>query len=126
MNFPKRVDSNHIHSEFLEKIKEYYVDSEQLSDRMILLSLFTNYRADSGLRLSKFGFDLCVKHGILNFTCINFDKKYNNSNIITALDRLCASPYYIIGSNIYLSDDMIVTFLSMASDDFEKMIRQMI
>lgn len=116
-----QTNSTEIQQKILKIIKEVYEFDSELSDRMILISLFDNYRTGGGLRLSKLGFDICVNNNLYEFSSVPIKKEYRNSMVYTSLDRICKSPYYIIGDKLYLSDESILVQLTFCCDDFYKL-----
>lgn len=87
---------------------------------MMLISLFSNYRTGGGLRLSEFGYNVCIEHNLLEFTPVPLKREDKNSFVYTSLDRICTTPYYIKGNELYLSDDIVLTQLSLYCDDLKK------
>jgi hypothetical protein len=116
-----KTNSTEIQLEVLMKIKEVYRFDSDLSDRLLLISIFFNYRTGGGLRLSKLGFDICSKFNLFDFTPIKLQKKDRNSLVYTSLDRVCTSPYYIQGETLYLTDEFVLAQLTFCRDDFAKL-----
>ncbi|EBS4516809.1 hypothetical protein DQT32_05275 [Salmonella enterica subsp. enterica serovar Braenderup] len=116
-----KTNSTEIQLEVLMKIKEVYDFDSDLSDRLLLISIFFNYRTGGGLRLSKLGYEICSKFGLFEFTPIPLQKKDRNSLVYTSLDRVCTSPYYIQGETLYLTDDLVLAQLTFCRDDFAKL-----
>lgn len=115
------VDSTVIQLETLALIREVYESEAELTDRFLLISIFENYRTGGGLRLSKFGFELCKEYNLFEFTKIPLTRNYKPSIMYTSLDRICSSPYYSNGKEIFISDAIIITELTFCCDDFEKL-----
>lgn len=115
------VDSTVYQLETLALVREVYETESELNDRFLLISIFENYRTGGGLRLSKFGYELCVKNKLYEFTKIPLTPDCNKSIIYTSLDRICKSPYFSNGKEIYISDIIIVTELTLCCDDFKKL-----
>lgn len=116
-----KTNSTDIQNSILNKIKKVQDFDSELSDRMILISIFDNYRTGGGLRLSKFGYTICLENKLFEFVPIPFTKENRNSMIYTSLDRICTSPYYIKGDVLYLSDELVMAQLTFCSDDFFKL-----
>lgn len=116
-----KTNSTEIQLEVLTRMKEVYEFDSDLSDRMLLISIFFNYRTGGGLRLSKLGFEICSEHKFYEFTPIPLKKENRNSLIYTSLDRVCTTPYYIQGDTLYLSDDLVLAQLTFCRDDFAKL-----
>lgn len=116
---PQFTDSTDFQMEVLKKVREVHESEAELTDRMIFKSIFENYRTGSGLRLSKFGFNLCIENNLYTFTKIPLQREFKSSIIFTSLDRICRSPYYVDGYHIYLSDSIVVTELTLYCDDFK-------
>lgn len=121
---PQVTDSTEFQLEVLNKIKDVHELEADITDRMLLRSIFDNYRSGAGLRLSKFGYEICEENKLYEFTKIPLQRELKNSIIFTALDRICTSPYFVDGYYIYLSDGMVVTELTLCGDDF-KMLFEM-
>ncbi|UYE98641.1 hypothetical protein XbC2_212 [Xanthomonas phage XbC2] len=116
-----RTNSTEIQYGVLNAIKKVYEFDSELNDRMILLSIFDNYRTGGGLRLSKLGFQICEDNSLYEFLAIPLKKQDRNSNVYTSLDRICTTPYYIVGDTLYLSDDLVIAQLTFCRDDFSKL-----
>lgn len=119
--FPEANNSTEFHLEVLNKVKEVHESDAEITDRMLLVSLFENFRTGGGLRLSKFGFEICKENELYEFTKIPLQREFKSSIIFTSLDRICVSPYYVDGQYIYLSDAIVVTELTLCGDDFKKL-----
>ena len=115
-----RTDSQ---MEVLSKIRSVQVEKSDLTDRLVLKSLFENYRSGSGMRLSKFGKELCIEHELYAFAKFNIPKGTKKSVLFITLDRLCKEPYYVEGFDVFLSDAQVITELTFCCDDFEKLIK---
>ncbi len=113
-----KTNSTEYQKEILSVIKGVYEFDSELSDRMILISIFDNYRTGGGLRLSKLGYKICLENSLYEFFPIQLKKGENSSTIFTSLDRVCTTPYYISAGVLYLSDVMIISTLTLCSDDF--------
>lgn len=118
---PEPTNSTEYQMEVLKKIKEVHESEADMSDRMLLMSIFENFRTGSGLRLSKFGFELCQEHLLYQFSKIPLTREFKSSIIFTSLDRICKSPYYVQGNLIYISDAIVVTELTFCEDDFKRL-----
>lgn len=116
---PRVTDSTNYQLEVLNKVKDVHELEADITDRMLLRSIFNNYRSGAGLRLSKFGYEICTENNLYEFTKIPLQREIKSSIIFTALDRICVSPYYSDGCYIYLSDGMVVTELTFCCDDFK-------
>lgn len=116
-----KTNSTEIQYEILIAVKQVYEFDSELNDRMILLSIFENYRTGGGLRLSKLGYQICEDNSLYEFTPIPLKKQDRNSYVYTSLDRICTSPYYIVGDTLYLSDDLVIAQLTFCRDDFSKL-----
>lgn len=103
----------------LQKIKEVY-DSTGISDRIVLMSIFHNYRTGGGLRLSDKGYEICHLNNLYEFHEVQLPRLNQTSMLFTSLDRICKSPYYVLGNSLYLSDRIIVTHYTLCGGDFEK------
>lgn len=116
---PVSNNTSMIHSEFIEKIRSVHITETELSDRMLLKSLIANYRTGGGLKLSKYGFTLCIEYKILEFIKIPISNEEKNSSLfVVSLDRICESPYYIEGNFCFISDISIATQLTLYCDNF--------
>lgn len=107
--------------EVLEKIRDVYESEAEITDRMLLISIFDNFRTGGGLRLSKFGYELCVGHELYEFVKIPLKREDRNSVVYTSMDRVCTSPYFISGPDIYISDMLVVTQLTLCCDNFQQL-----
>lgn len=116
---PTPSNSTEYQNNVLRKIKEIHESDAAITDRMLLMSIFENFRTGGGLRLSKYGFKLCEENKLYEFTKIPLRKDFKSSIMFTSLDRICAEPYYVDGQYIYLADIMIVTELTLCCDDFK-------
>lgn len=116
-----KTDSTEIQNDVLEKVREVYEFDSELSNRILLISIFYNYRTGGGLRLSKLGYDICEENNLYDFTPINIKSGDRNSLIYTSLDRICTSPYYIKGNMLFLSDGLVLAQLTFCNDDFIKL-----
>lgn len=116
-----KTDNTEFQLEVLKAVRNVYETESDLTDRMLLKSLFDNYRSGGGMRLSKFGIELCSSNKLYEFTKISIPRDINKSVLFTALDRICKTPYYVDSSNVYLSDEIVVTELTFCCDDFEKL-----
>ena len=116
-----KTNSTEIQNEILKSIKEVYEFDSELSDRMILISIFDNYRTGGGLKLSKLGYRICNENSLYEFIPISMKKQDCNSKVFTSLDRICTTPYYIVGDTLYLSDDLVIAQLTFCNDDFAKL-----
>ena len=116
-----RTNSTEIQYGVLNAIKKVYEFDSELNDRMILLSIFDNYRTGGGLRLSKLGFQICEDNSLYEFLAIPLKKQDRNSNVYTSLDRICTTPYYIEGDTLYSSADLVIAQLTFCRDDFSKL-----
>ncbi|SOK58484.1 hypothetical protein [Yersinia phage fHe-Yen9-04] len=116
-----KTNSTEIQVDVLIKIREVYEFDSELSDRMILISIFDNYRTGGGLRLSKLGYNICTEYDLYEFTPIPIKKEDRNSMVYTSLDRICTSPYYIKGDVLYLSDELVMAQLTFCRDNFVKL-----
>lgn len=105
----------------LKSIKEVHEFDSDLSDKMILMSIFDNYRTGGGLRLSNLGYQICSDNSLYDFAPIPIKKTDRNSYVYTSLDRICTTPYYVRGDTLYLSDDLVIAQLTFCSDDFAKL-----
>lgn len=103
----------------LNKIKEVY-DSNGISDRIVLMSIFHNYRTGAGLRLSEKGYEICKNNSLYEFHDVPLPRLKQTSLLFTSLDRICKSPYYVLGNTLFLSDRIIVTHYTLCGGDFEK------
>lgn len=112
-----------IHKEVLGKVREVHESESDLSDRIMLISLFDNFRTGGGLKLSEFGYKLCTEYNLYEFTQIPLKKEDKNSFTYASLDRVCVSPYYVLGNTLYLSDDIVLTHLTLYCDDLKKMFK---
>ncbi|USL83635.1 hypothetical protein A4_559 [Escherichia phage A4] len=110
---PQPTNSTEFQNEVLIKVKEVHESDAEITDRMLLMSIFENFRTGGGLRLSKYGFMICEENNLYEFTKIPLLREFKSSIIFTSLDRICRSPYYVDGYYIYLSDAMIVTELTL-------------
>lgn len=117
--FPQATNSTEFQIEVLTKVKEVHESDAEITDRMLLISIFENFRTGGGLRLSKFGFSICNDNNLYEFTKIPLPRELKSSIIFTSLDRICCSPYYVDGYYIYLSDALVVTELTLCCDDFK-------
>ncbi|ELW0836218.1 hypothetical protein ACRYKS_21695 [Escherichia coli] len=115
---PEPHNSTEFQNDVLLKVREVHGSDAELTDRMLLMSIFENFRTGGGLRLSKFGYTICKENILYEFTKIPLQREFKSSIIFTSLDRICTSPYYVEGQYIYLSDAMIVTELTLCGDDF--------
>lgn len=120
-NMIPKTNSTEYQNEVLEKIRDVYESEAEITDRMLLMSIFENFRTGGGLRLSKFGFDLCIEHSLYEFVKIPLKKEDRNSIVYTSMDRVSTSPYYIKGFDIYISDMMVVTQLTFCNDNFQQL-----
>lgn len=116
-----KTNSADIQMDILNKVREVY--EVDLSDRMLLISVFSNYRTGGGLRLSDLGYNICVENSLFEFTKVPFKKNFKNSLVLSQLDRVCTSPYYIKDDYIFLSDDLVLAQLTICSDEFDKMFK---
>ncbi|AQW88736.1 hypothetical protein pEaSNUABM50_00207 [Erwinia phage pEa_SNUABM_50] len=116
-----KTNSTEIQFDVLVKIREVYEFDSELSDRMLLISIFDNYRTGGGLRLSKLGYTICAENNLYDFTPIPIKSQDRNSMVYTSLDRICTSPYYIKGDVLYLSDELVLAQLTFCRDDFMKL-----
>lgn len=116
-----KTNSTEYQHQVLNTIKEVYEFDCELSDRMILISIFDNYRTGGGLRLSKLGYQICNENSLYDFALIPIKKTDRNSTVYTSLDRICTTPYYVDGDTLYLSDDLVIAQLSFCRDDFAKL-----
>ncbi len=119
---PEPHNSTEFQNDVLLKVREVHGSDAELTDRMLLMSIFENFRTGGGLRLSKFGYTICKENILYEFTKIPLQREFKSSIIFTSLDRICTSPYYVEGQYIYLSDAMIVTELTLCGDDFRMLI----
>jgi hypothetical protein len=115
---PEPHNSTEFQNNVLLKVREVHESDAELTDRMLLMSIFENFRTGGGLRLSKFGYTICKENILYEFTKIPLQREFKSSIIFTSLDRICTSPYFVEGQYIYLSDAMIVTELTLCGDDF--------
>ena len=115
---PEPHNSTEFQNDVLLKVREVHGSDAELTDRMLIMSIFENFRTGGGLRLSKFGYTICKENILYEFTKIPLQREFKSSIIFTSLDRICTSPYYVEGQYIYLSDAMIVTELTLCGDDF--------
>ena len=113
------VDCTEYQDNVLNKIKEVY-DSEGISDRIVLMSIFHNYRTGGGLRLSEKGYDICIKNDLYEFHQVSLPRLKQTSLLFTYLDRICKFPYYVLGNHLFLSDRIIVTHYTLCDGDFDK------
>lgn len=110
-----------VQTEFLMKIKPFLEDNSCLTDRMLLLSIFKNYRSNGGINLTKFAYDIATEHFLCDFFEFKLDFHDNPAIICMNLDKFCKSPYYFNGKDIIFISDSDVTFgLSMFGDNFLK------
>ena len=116
-----KTNSTEYQYEVLNSIKEVHEFNSDLSDKMILMSIFDNYRTGGGLRLSNLGYQICNDNSLYDFAPIPIKKTDRNSNVYTSLDRICTTPYYVRGDILYLSDDLVIAQLTFCSDDFAKL-----
>lgn len=116
-----KTSSTEYQNEVLEKVREVYESESEITDRMLLMSIFENFRTGGGLRLSKFGFDICNSNELYEFIKIPLKREDRNSVVYTSMDRICTSPYYVVGYDIYISDILVVTQLTFCCDDFQKL-----
>lgn len=105
-----------IHEELLGKIREFGL-SEQCSDRILLMSVFQNYRTGAGLRLSKFGFDMCKEYTLYEFVECEFSNELN-SIFLMSMDRVSSGPYYIENNKIFLSDRYLAALAIVYEKNF--------
>lgn len=105
-----------IHENILSKMRE---DESTLncSDRILLMSVFQNYRTGAGLRLSKTGYDFCLKNELYEFVCFEYANQ-PNSNFFSSLDRVSAGPYYVENSMIYICDTYLASLAYLYDKDF--------
>jgi len=116
-----KTNSTEIQYQVLNAVREVFDFESDLSDRMILSAIFNNYRTGGGLRLSKLGYTICSDNKLYDFIAIEMKKQDRNSNVFTSLDRICTSPYYVVGDTLYLSDDLVIAQLTFCRDDFSKL-----
>lgn len=116
-----QTDSTEFQLEVLSKVRAVYESDSDLTDRLLLKSIFDNFRSGGGMRLSKFGTDIVNDNNLYEFTKISLPRDYKKSVLYTSLDRICKTPYYVDGFNIYISDAMVVTELTFCCDDFDKL-----
>jgi hypothetical protein len=116
-----KTNSTEYQNEVLEKVRDVYESEAEITDRMLLMSIFENFRTGGGLRLSKFGFDICNGKELYEFVKVPLKREDRNSVVYTSMDRICTSPYYVNGYDIYISDMMVVTQLTFCCDDFQKL-----
>jgi hypothetical protein len=116
-----KTNSTEFQYTVLNAIREVYDFDCDLSDRMILISIFDNYRTGGGLRLSKLGFKICSENFLFEFTAIPMKRSQKTSSVFTSLDRICTTPYYVDGETLYLSDDLVIAQLTFCRDDFNKL-----
>lgn len=83
------------------------------------MGVLQNYRTGAGLRLSKFGFDMCKEHELYEFVDFEFINDVNSS-FLMILDRVSAGPYYVENKTIYLSDRYLAALALMYEKDFFK------
>lgn len=103
----------------LDAIKEVY-DSSGISERILLMSIFFNYRTGGGLRLSDKGYQICIENSLYEFHEVQLPRVQQTSLLFTSLDRICESPYYVLGSKIFISDRLVLTHYTLCGNDFEK------
>lgn len=117
---PKANSTDTVQLDLLKRVREVHEYDSALSDRMMLISLFMNYRTGGGLRLSEFGFNVCKDNNLFEFTPVPLKREEKTSFVYTSLDRICTSPYYIEGNQLYLSDEIVLTQLTLYCDDLMK------
>lgn len=105
----------------LKNVRSVYETDAELTDRTLLTSIFENFRTGGGMRLSKFGYEICREYKLYEFTKIELKKEFKTSIIFTSLDRICKEPYYVIGNEIYLSDGCVIAELTLCCDDFKQL-----
>ncbi|WNA15929.1 hypothetical protein XaC1_286 [Xanthomonas phage XaC1] len=113
------TDRTEIQTNVLNLIKSIH-ENDGISDRIILMNIFENYRTGGGLRLSSAGYDICIKNSLYIFYEVHLPRVKQTSMIFTSLDRICKTPYYALGNKIFLSDRMVFTHYTLCGDDFEK------
>jgi hypothetical protein len=116
-----KTNSTEFQYKVLGSIREVHDFDCDFSDRMILISIFDNYRTGGGLRLSKLGYRICEENSLYEFLAIPLKRNDRTSNVFTSLDRICTTPYYVDGDTLYLSDDLVIAQLTFCSDDFNKL-----
>lgn len=116
-----QTDSTEFQLDVLAKVRTVYEPDSDLTDRLVLKSIFFNFRAGGGMRLSDFGKDLCKDNKLYEFTSIPLPRDMKRSVLFLSLDRICKTPYYVEGYNIFISDAVVVTELTFCCDDFEKL-----
>ncbi|EMR6008594.1 hypothetical protein WJW27_005451 [Escherichia coli] len=114
-------NSTEYQNSVLSKVREVHESDSEITDRMLLMSIFENFRTGGGLRLSKFGYGICKENNLYEFTKIPLKREFKSSIMFTSLDRICTSPYYVEGPYIYLSDAMIIAELTLCCDDFKQL-----
>lgn len=112
-------DGSEYQEKVLNKIKEVY-DSDGISDRIVLMSIFHNYRTGGGLRLSDKGFEICKFNNLYEFHEVPLPRLKQTSLLFTSLDRICKSPYYVLGNSLFISDRIIITHYTLCGGDYEK------
>lgn len=116
-----QTDSTKLQIDVLDKVRSVYESDSDLEDRVLLNAIFLNYRRGGGLRLSKFGTEICVDNKLYEFTPVQLPREIKHSVLCTSLDRICKTPYYIDGLNVFISDEIVLTELTFCCDDFEKL-----
>ncbi|AMM43780.1 hypothetical protein FDG95_gp215 [Pectobacterium phage vB_PcaM_CBB] len=116
-----KTNSTEYQYQVLKSIREVHEFDSELSDKMILMSIFDNYRTGGGLRLSELGYQICNDNSLYEFLPVPIKKSDRNSNVYTSLDRICTTPYYVRGDTLYLSDDLVIAQLTFCCDDFAKL-----
>lgn len=118
-----QTDSTEFQLAVLEKVRSAYESDSDLNDRVLLNAIFLNYRRGGGMRLSKFGSDICVQNKLYDFAAIDLPRSIKGSVLYTSLDRICKTPYYVEGFKVYISDEIVLTELTFCCDDFEKLFQ---
>lgn len=103
-------------------IYEYFKDIYDEYDRdCVLKQCFTNYRYNTGLKLSLDCFNICKKNKIFNFTKITRPKIFDSRHMVV-LDISSKTPYYFNTRSIYISDEDLIFQLTMNGDNFDLLI----
>ena len=116
---PSYSNRTEIQLDVLAKVKEVYDFDSDMTDRMILLSIFDNFRSGGGLRLSRLGRDICQQNNLFEFHQIRVDKEKINSILLTSLDRVCEQPYYTDGKELFLCDGMVAAEIVIYGSDLD-------
>ena len=116
-----QTDSTELQLQVLEQVRSVYEIDSDLTDRILLKSIFDNFRSGGGMRLSEFGQKICREHKLYEFAPIALPRNMKRSVLLTSLDRICKTPYYIEGFVIFISDEIVLTELTFCCDDFEKL-----